>query len=416
MIHFFKRLLYPENYIYRLYALAVVLIVGGVIIHNLLQYRAISEEVDQLAYREAKLLDNYYASIRRVYSNHYLNALSDVNEASVALLPVHAASPIGEDFRRHASEEGIMIRNVSDNARNLQNAPVPFEQEAIAHFKRHPEQTEFSRILRLEGRKVLFYASPIKIEPYCLMCHGRREEAPAYVRENCINGYDYQIGDVRGIVSIAVEQNPILADVREKYTLYFLYSGVIAAAILFVLFMIVRRAKKIERRLLGTLKRLSYKDTLTNLCNRRRLNTFLEEHHHLYKRYNDPYSLIMIDIDHFKEVNDTYGHSTGDSVLREMARILRTTVRKTDHAGRWGGEEFLILCPKTTLAQAEILAQALREKIAGHPFKTVGHKTASLGVVQILQNEELHDLIERVDAALYQAKKSGRNRVSISRS
>lgn len=413
MTHVVKRLFHTENYIYRLYALIALLIIGGVITHNALQYRAINDEVNQLAYREAKLLDEYYASIRRIYSASYANAGLDVSKETIALLPIHAASAIGNDFRRHSAGRGMLIRNVSDRTRNLNNTPTPYEQEAIRYFKENPDAREYSRILTLNRQSVLFYASPIKIEPHCLMCHGKREDAPPYVRENCINGYDYTLGDVRGVVSITVERSALLSNVQEKYRLYFLYSGAIAAAILVLMFLIVRRAKTIEHRLLSSLKRLSYKDTLTNLYNRRKQGSYLEEYHHLFERYKDPYSLIMVDIDHFKEVNDTYGHPAGDTVLKEMAKILRSSTRQTDHAARWGGEEFLILCPKTTLEQAAVVAQSLRQKISAHPFTTVGHKTASFGVAQVREGESVPDLLERVDAALYRAKKEGRDRVVI---
>lgn len=110
-------------------------------------------------------------------------------------------------------------------------------------------------------------------------------------------------------------------------------------------------------------------------------------------------------------MNDTYGHLVGDSVLVEFGEILRVNVRKTDVVGRWGGEEFVIICSSNTLNQVSELAEKLRILIEVYTFGTVGKKTASFGVGSIRNNENEMDLIRRVDSAMYEAKRLGRNRV-----
>jgi diguanylate cyclase (GGDEF)-like protein len=129
-------------------------------------------------------------------------------------------------------------------------------------------------------------------------------------------------------------------------------------------------------------------------------------------QYHHPLSIILLDIDKFKEVNDTYGHKVGDIILEEFATILKTHIRTTDFIGRWGGEEFLIICPETTIEGAEALANNLRKVIEEHLFPIIVWKTASFGVTEYIPEEELNAVMKRADDALYNAKKLGRNKVS----
>ena len=122
-------------------------------------------------------------------------------------------------------------------------------------------------------------------------------------------------------------------------------------------------------------------------------------------------SVILLDLDHFKAVNDGHGHPTGDALLVATARVLQQRVRLDDIVGRWGGEEFLVVCPGTTLAEATALAESLRERIASRDFPEVGHCTASFGVATARPGERPEALVARADAALYAAKRAGRDRV-----
>ncbi|MFM9012834.1 MAG: GGDEF domain-containing protein, partial [Gemmatimonadota bacterium] len=124
-----------------------------------------------------------------------------------------------------------------------------------------------------------------------------------------------------------------------------------------------------------------------------------------------PLSVILVDLDDFKRVNDTYGHNAGDDVLRGVARLLQQRGRLSDTVGRWGGEEFVLVCPGTTLLEAHALAESLRERIASRDFSGVGRRTASLGVATARPGETPDALLARADEALYEAKSAGRNRV-----
>jgi polar amino acid transport system substrate-binding protein len=162
------------------------------------------------------------------------------------------------------------------------------------------------------------------------------------------------------------------------------------------------------------LERLSITDSLTQLSNRRKLDEVLNRSVELSRRNARPLALIMLDLDHFKLTNDSYGHQVGDQVLQQVAALIREQCRSTDLPGRWGGEEFLIVCPETELSAASVLAERLRERIAGHQFDQIQHQTISLGLANFTTGDTPDSLLARADAALYAAKRLGRNRVEIS--
>jgi len=155
---------------------------------------------------------------------------------------------------------------------------------------------------------------------------------------------------------------------------------------------------------------MAYTDALTSMINRRGMQQRLESELERARRYNRPFALILADIDHFKKVNDTYGHSVGDQVLREVAGRLAQNLRDSDSLARWGGEEFLILAPETNLHQAHLLAQRLREAISERPISGLVI-TLSLGVACYRQGDSVAGLLSRADEAMYQAKANGRNQV-----
>lgn len=158
---------------------------------------------------------------------------------------------------------------------------------------------------------------------------------------------------------------------------------------------------------------LSSTDYLTKLNNRKELDCVLKTNENLFKRYKDNFSIILLDIDDFKEVNDTYGHLVGDQLLIKIAEILKKFTRQTDVVGRWGGEEFLIICPKTNVHDAMKLAENLRIRISKEKFDLISYKTASFGVSSYLENDSIADLLARADEAMYLAKAEGKNKVQV---
>ncbi len=152
-------------------------------------------------------------------------------------------------------------------------------------------------------------------------------------------------------------------------------------------------------------------DPLTGLANRRRLDDELDRQISLAQRHRHPLSAVIVDLDHFKLVNDEHGHDTGDRVLVEAALRLAATVREGDLVGRWGGEEFLVIAPHADHRAAIELAERCRARIAGSPYPVIGPLTASFGVATLAPDDDRRTLQRRADLALYTAKSDGRDRV-----
>ena len=161
------------------------------------------------------------------------------------------------------------------------------------------------------------------------------------------------------------------------------------------------------------LKRISGIDKLTQIYNRLRLDEILG--HELYRstRYGTDFSVLILDIDHFKKVNDRFGHLVGDMVLVKIGNILKNNVRESDTVGRWGGEEFLIILPETKLADSMIVAEKIRAEVEKAKFPEAKHITCSLGVATFRNGDDQDKLIFRADMAMYEAKNNGRNRVAV---
>jgi diguanylate cyclase (GGDEF)-like protein len=164
-----------------------------------------------------------------------------------------------------------------------------------------------------------------------------------------------------------------------------------------------------ERTLTEAMSHLALTDQLTGVSNRRKL--YMDLHHEIEsaRRYDHPLSVILFDLDHFKKINDSHGHDRGDEVLREVVKEISPLLRKIDHFGRWGGEEFILIAPETTLDRASNLAERLRHAIAN--ISPENEITASFGTAEHTPDDTPESFIKRADEALYTAKAAGRNRV-----
>ena len=156
---------------------------------------------------------------------------------------------------------------------------------------------------------------------------------------------------------------------------------------------------------------LSITDKLTGLNNRGKIDEILKEEMNNMKINKTNLSIVLLDIDHFKLVNDTYGHHIGDVVLKGIAKILKSNIRKKDSVGRWGGEEFMIILKDTSLENATHIAERIRKTINNYDFEQVGKISASFGVIEVNEIEDEIKALNRVDKALYEAKNTGRNKV-----
>ncbi|WP_458700640.1 GGDEF domain-containing protein [Sulfurospirillum sp. 1307] len=157
------------------------------------------------------------------------------------------------------------------------------------------------------------------------------------------------------------------------------------------------------------LERLYITDKLTGIYNRHKLDIVLEEEERRCDRYKQSFGVIIVDIDNFKYINDTYGHLVGDRVLKEIAWILKENVRKTDTLGRWGGEEFLIIVPQCSKEDLFEISKKLKDYISNYDFKLDKHITASFGIS--MYKNDLNTLLKNADDALYQIKTNGKNAI-----
>ncbi len=175
--------------------------------------------------------------------------------------------------------------------------------------------------------------------------------------------------------------------------------------------MLVQRYKDILEIKNRTLLKLANTDHLTKINNRKSIEKCLKKELKRAERYNRQLSLIMLDVDDFKKINDTYGHSAGDKVLRQLSKIISSAIRDTDHFGRWGGEEFIIVLTETDLENAVILAKKIRMLLSTAEFEGCDKVTCSIGVTQYLHGDDYDTLINHADVAMYKAKNSGKDKV-----
>ncbi|MFT8210310.1 MAG: GGDEF domain-containing protein [Symbiopectobacterium sp.] len=159
------------------------------------------------------------------------------------------------------------------------------------------------------------------------------------------------------------------------------------------------------------------KDPLTNLLNRHFIPTIMRREIALATSTKKPFTLVMMDVDHFKQVNDRYGHDTGDATLKSISAMIYDHVRSSDYVFRYGGEEFMVLLVETSLRQEKVIVDTLREKVAATAISAFGNQsfsvTLSIDVAEFDYHPDYQQLIDKADSALYQAKSCGRNRVEL---
>ncbi|QCI28165.1 diguanylate cyclase [Caminibacter pacificus] len=200
-------------------------------------------------------------------------------------------------------------------------------------------------------------------------------------------------------------------DTKKLLTIAFIAIGLILILIALVIYQFfeIKKRRKFETQLIKT----ATIDSLTGIFNRKHIDYMLQKEVEEAKRYANPLSIIFCDIDHFKDINDKFGHKVGDIVLEELARIMKQNIRKSDIIGRWGGEEFLIILPHTPLNEALRVAEKLQSAIRNYEFPKIGKITCSFGVTEFKSEDSIYRLMIRVDQALYEAKNTGRDKIVV---
>jgi diguanylate cyclase (GGDEF)-like protein len=284
---------------------------------------------------------------------------------------------------------------------NPGNAADDFEKIALLEFENGEIE---KRLLFIDKEKSTYrYMAPLYVEEGCMGCHAKQ---------------GYQVGDVRGGISVTFD----VTDIRKQMIgNRFVFIGMGVAVTLVVLSIIYALLLSVYRKLsnaYNTIEIMSVTDELTQVYNRRHFHVRLDEEIQRATRYRHPLSLILIDIDHFKSVNDIFGHQVGDEVLSGVAHMIKTNTRQVDVMARYGGEEFILILPETDEHKALRIADKLRKLVKKHDFSPIGSEevnvTVSLGISSLSMIEEgiadkAGEMVKMADDALYNAKESGRD-------
>ena len=318
-------------------------------------------------------------------------------EAYTLKNPALATREISELAERGGS---FRFRITSERPLNPANGPDPFERASLADFSRGLPET--SGYEERDGKTVFRYMAPLMTEKPCLRCHAFQ---------------GYKEGEVRGGISVTMDATRLTRQIW-IYRGYLALSAIGILAIVFGIIRVVSRSFLREiRDAESQLVEMATHDSLTGLLTRREMLRLAEREGAKAARMDRPMSAVMLDIDHFKNINDTRGHAAGDAVIRGLAQSILTELRGYDIVCRYGGEEFLAILPEADIEQAAAVAERLRRSAesltvtapgGGEPIRL----SVSAGVGQMREGEKIEGLIARADAAMYAAKRGGRNRVS----
>jgi len=227
-------------------------IIAAILLITLYLYNQTQVLIEKNARNKAKSLETYFVSMRYVYHHQFLKSGLDLNDSTVGFLPAHAASFISNEFEKR-SQDGITIRNVTDRPRNLVNKADDYEVEAMHYFAKYPERKENLTLIKQNNQEYFFYSAPLKIEAYCLRCHGKRDEVLPFISRRYTGAYDYKVGDIRGVTSIKIPRK-IIAD--EMLSIFWKEAVLSWSIILFLLGLIYYAIQQITRRNEETKKRL----------------------------------------------------------------------------------------------------------------------------------------------------------------
>ncbi|MFO7605539.1 MAG: diguanylate cyclase [Desulfurivibrionaceae bacterium] len=317
-------------------------------------------------------------------------------EGETYLLRNHAA--ITKMISAMATEKRLFGINITSlDPLNPLNEPDAFEHAALIGFEK--DKKEVYRFVETPSGLLFRYMAPLPARKECLKCHGMQ---------------GYELGDIRGGIAISIPADQV-ADEVYKTRIILLASGLFLLGLLLsVIIYLARRLVSVldedERKLV----KLATSDPLTGLFNRREGNRRFKEVISHSLREKLPLSIIIIDIDLFKQVNDNFGHQSGDEAIRKVAETMQAALRDYDILCRYGGEEFLVVLPTTELAKALETAERLRRVIEAVIIRIRNQEirlTISAGVASLREDDTLDSLLYRADNALYIAKEEGRNQV-----
>lgn len=396
-----------------------------------------------------KILKHHYAILQR-YSINYLSLYSPQGETLVTFHTINKKTPQKSTFFSVTKESGLILKFKRPFL--YQNSLLATFETAISYntlklelqklFPSYYEYIVSEKTLKTNLRHLknhLFIQSDLhpkfyyekdlrqqRSNPKKLLIHAINSAIKKQIAQQLLRGVSFAtFANVEGtyyvITFLAIKTKEALAylisyrpdaNIAIFDTIFWqnVIVSLVALGVILVFFYYFLETKE-------QLEQMAVTDKLTGLYNRHKFYQIIDQELQRAQRHQRPLSIILLDIDHFKKINDTYGHDIGDRVLKSVATLIKKNIRKYDKAFRWGGEEFIIVAPETSPQDAVKLAEKLRTIIASHHFDIVDKVTISLGVAGTNNAQEIHNidgLIKPADNALYISKKEGRNRTTLS--
>jgi len=401
-----------ENNIYTTFiistSLVIALVLSGIFLDMAMRTRQLMNEENivqaRVVFNTIVLTRKWNANYGGVYvekkkgveSNPYL-INPDIKTVDGRVFTLRNPALMTREISEYAEKEGMFKFHITSlKLMNPHNEPDEFEKKALLQFESGAVK-EVTRTELVNNRTYFRYMAPLHIENDCLQCHKHQ---------------NYAVGDVRGGISITFDIEDLRSKIRSNTIIIVLFGIITTLLLLGLIYFFMARLIKRLNEARQTIEKIAITDALTELFNRRHIMLRFEEEFEKFKRLKMNVSCIMIDIDNFKAINDSYGHHIGDQVLKVISARMRDTLRAYDILGRYGGEEFLIILPDTGLEDARSLAERIRIRVKEETVNNAA-VTLSLGVVCVQESDRsVDDIIRRADENLYKAKKSGRDRIS----
>jgi diguanylate cyclase (GGDEF)-like protein len=330
-----------------------------------------------------------------VESNPYLKN-PDIQATDGRILTKRNPAVMTREISRYFENGGQFAFHITSlKPLNPNNVPDSFERNALTLFERGEKE-----IYQIESG-TFRYMAPLHIAQACLECHAEQ---------------GYKLNDIRGGISISFDITEFQNTIRSNFVVIILAAFLTTSILLGFIFFLISKLRHGLQEIRSEIERLAITDGLTGVFNRRQLMSRFEEEFDRARRDAKTLGCIMLDIDHFKAVNDAFGHPIGDMVLKELSTLVKESIRTYDVFGRFGGEEFLVILPACDPEEIRMLAERLREtvkqnlKVSTDPL-TERKVTISLGATCVQDaDESIDDVLKRADKALYMAKNRGRDR------
>jgi diguanylate cyclase len=233
------------------------------------------------AYSKAKTLQDYFMSMRYVYHQQFLQSGIDLNDSTIGFLPAHASSHISEEFLKR-STQGISIHNVSDRPRNPINQANALEIKAIDYFNQNPDKIERIELIKEGDKEFFFFSAPLRIQTYCLVCHGQKNEVLPYIAKRYDNAYGYKLGDIRGLTSIKIPKNTLFDEVIAYFWQELLFSSIVTILLLVLMYIAIHQLTKRDVEQKKELESLVIERTKTLIDKSAELEKAYTKQKHLY--------------------------------------------------------------------------------------------------------------------------------------